>query len=86
MGDPVSWLLVDAGWEVVDRDGGHVGDVHRVLGDYEKDIFDGLAVHTSLLGKPRYVPSERVTHIIEGRVETDLAPGEVERLEERNNG
>lgn len=84
MADPVSWLLVEPGWEIVDRNGGRVGDVHRVLGDLEKDIFDGLTTHTRLLGKPRYIPAERVTRIREGRVETDLAPDEVGRLAERN--
>jgi hypothetical protein len=84
MADPVSWWLIEHGWELVDADGGRVGSVHEVLGDFQADIFGGLAVHTSLLGKPRYVPAERVTRIVEGRIETDLAPGEVEQLAERN--
>jgi uncharacterized protein YrrD len=84
--DPASWLLLEHGWEVVDRDGGRIGDVHEVLGDFQADIFDGLTVHTRLLGKPCYIPAERVTRIVEGRVETDLAPGEIEQLPERNNG
>ena len=85
MADPVSWLLVEPGWEVVDRDGARIGTVHQVLGDFQADIFDGLAVHTRLLDKPRYIPAERVTRILEGRIETDLAPDEVAQLAERND-
>ena len=86
MADPVSWLLVEPGWEVVDRDGGRAGDVHKVVGDFERDIFDGLTLHTRLLAKPRYIPAERVTRILEGRIETDLAADEIGRLAERANG
>jgi hypothetical protein len=65
---------------VVDRDGGQIGRAEEVIGDEERDIFDGLAVATKLLGKPRYLPSERVTTIVEGRVGTDLPPADVHAL------
>ena len=71
-GDPVSWLLVEKGWDVVGRDGETIGTVDEVLGDEEADIFNGLAVSPGLLGRARYVPAERVTRIVEGRVELDL--------------
>jgi len=80
MADPVSWFLIAEGWEVVDRDGGGIGRVEEVLADEEKDIFDGLAVATKLLGRPRYVPAERVTTIVERRVGTDLAADEAGSL------
>jgi uncharacterized protein YrrD len=80
MADPVSWLLIAEGWEVVDRDGGAVGHVEEVLADEQNDIFDGLAVATKLLGRPRYVPAERVTTIVDRRVGTDLAAGEAASL------
>ena len=60
MPDPVSWFVVDRGWEVVGSDGSKLGTVEEVLGDTELDVFDGLSVATWLLGKPRYVPSELV--------------------------
>jgi uncharacterized protein YrrD len=81
MADPASWLLVERGWKVVGRDGKEIGRVEDVLGDEEKDIFDGLAVATGLLGKPRYVPSERVSSIVEGRVTVDLAKSDVDGLD-----
>jgi hypothetical protein len=77
---PVSWLLIEPGWTVVDRDGDEIGRVESVLGDEDKDIFDGLAVATNLTGKARYVPAERVGTIVDGTISTDLAPDEVARL------
>jgi len=67
--DPVSWLLIEAGWEVVGADGESVGKVHEVVGDQERDIFDGLQVSSGLVGEPRYVPAEEVGEITEGRVQ-----------------
>ena len=53
MSDPVSWFLIEPGWEVVGADGESVGKVHEVVGDQERDIFDGLQVATGLVGEPR---------------------------------
>jgi hypothetical protein len=69
LSDPVSWLVVEPGWEVVGADGDSVGKVHEVLGDPEADIFDGLNVTAGVLGETRYVPSEEVGEITEGRVQ-----------------
>ena len=55
--DPVSWIMIEPGWNVVSSDGEDVGHVDAVTGDENADIFDGLAIATSRLGKPRYVPS-----------------------------
>ena len=85
MPDPVSWFLIEQGWRVLDREGDELGKVGEALGDPQNDIFDGLTVATRLLGKPRYIPSERVTTIYEGEVRTDLAPGEI-RLHEEYEG
>ena len=66
MADPVSWLLIEPGWEVVDANGERIGKVDEVLGEREADIWDGLTVD----GK--YVPAEQVASIVEGRI--TLAP------------
>lgn len=71
MADPVSYLLIEAGWEVVGSDGGRVGGVREVLADLEADIFDGITVDSGLTKTLRYVPSERVAAIVEGRVAVD---------------
>ena len=82
MADPVSWFAIEDGWKVIDRDGNDVGRVETVVGDENRDIFTGLAVATSLLGKPVYVPAERVAAIVENEIQLDLSPEEVENLAE----
>ena len=80
--DPVSWFLIEAGWTVVDAAGEEVGSVDEVVGDSSDDIFNGLSISTSLLGKPRYVPSEQVGEITEGRVHLKLSKDQLGRLGE----
>jgi uncharacterized protein YrrD len=80
--DPVSWLLIERGWKVAAADGSEVGTVDEVIGDSGKDIFNGISVSTGLLGRPKYVPSERVASLTEGRVELDLSPEDVDGLDE----
>lgn len=81
-GDPVSWLLLERGWRVVDQDGTDVGKLAEVIGDKNIDIFDGLAVSTGLLGKPRYVPAENVGTIVEGTLQVDLTKEQIDTLPE----
>ena len=80
--DPVSWFMIEPGWTVVASNGEEVGSVDEVAGDSSDDIFNGLSISTSLLGKPRYVPSEQVAAITEGRVRLLLSKDEVTRLGE----
>jgi sporulation protein YlmC with PRC-barrel domain len=80
--DPVSWLLIEPGWEVVGTDGNQIGKVEEVVGDSGEDIFNGLAVSTGLLDRPRYVPSEQVREITEGRIRLALSEEELQRLGE----
>jgi hypothetical protein len=82
MGDPVSWLMIRPGWKVYASDGTEVGAVDEVAGDDGADIFDGLAIATSALAKPKYVPSESVGPITEGRVELTLTKEQVDGLGE----
>ncbi len=82
MGDPVSWLMIRPGWKVYASDGTEVGHVDEVTGDENADIFDGLAVAASALGKPKYVPAESVTTITEGRVDLSLASADFEGTSE----
>lgn len=82
MSDPVSWRIVRPGWKVEAADGSQVGEVDEVTGDDNADIFNGLAIATSALGRPRYVPAEKVAEITDGVVRLSLAPGEIDRLDE----
>jgi sporulation protein YlmC with PRC-barrel domain len=62
MADPVSWLMIERGWEVVDASGKRIGKVDEVLGDTETDIWDGLTV------SGEYVAAEDVGGIVDGRI------------------
>ena len=75
--DPVSWMMIEQGWSVVDSDGEDVGRIDEVLGDEDADIFNGLQVLTGALGKQTYVPAERVGEIVEGRVQLELTKDEL---------
>jgi len=78
-GDPVSWLQIEQGWNVVTSDGVDVGTVAQIEGDKQDDIFDGLAVES---GKQiRYVPGERVGQIFPGQVTLKLGSSDLGTLE-----
>lgn len=61
-GDPVSWLLIEPGWPVYDRDEKKVGKVDEVLGDGQSGIFHGLIVDGD------EILSERVADIRDGSI------------------
>jgi hypothetical protein len=82
MADPVSWLVIDPGWEVVASDGAELGKVEEVVGDTGVDIFNGLSVSTGFLARPRYVPAEQVAEITQGRIHLALTRDQFERLSE----
>ena len=82
MADPVSWYLIEQGWDVVDSDGEELGKIEETVGDSTRDIFDGLAVATSVLAKPRYVPAEKVGEIVEGEVRLTIDQARFEQLGE----
>lgn len=81
-GPPVSWLVVERGWKVVDAEGAEVGRVHDVVGDSGEDIFNGLTISHGLLGRTRYVPAEAVAEITDGQVRLSLREEEVGELDE----
>jgi len=70
--DPVSWLLIEPGWKVIDAGGGEIGKIEAVTGDSGADIFDGLSVATGILARPKYVPAEQVGPITDGTVQLTL--------------
>jgi hypothetical protein len=79
---PVAWLVIEPGWTVVAADGTEVGRVEELVGDTGRDIFNGLAVSTGVLAKPKYVPAERVAEITEGEVRLDLPADGIEHLDD----
>lgn len=81
MADPVSWFMIRPGWKVYASDGTEVGAVDEVAGDEGQDIFDGLAVTHSALGKPIYVPAESVGPITDdARIQLTLSSERVAAL------
>src|SRR3954447_11775014 len=80
--DPVSWYVIERGWEVVGGDGETLGKIEETVGDSTHDIFDGLTVATGLLGKARYVPAELVGEIVEGRVSLTIGSERFEQLDD----
>jgi hypothetical protein len=82
MPDPVSWRMIKPGWKVEAADGSEVGEIDEVAGDDTADIFNGLAIATTALGHPRYVPAESVAEIVEGAVRMSLSADQVEKLDE----
>jgi hypothetical protein len=74
--------MIKPGWKVYSSDGIEVGEVDEVAGDDNVDIFDGLAVAASALGKPKYVPAEQVTTITEGQVNLSLTRAEFDGTSE----
>ena len=81
MADPVSWLQIQQGWNVVSSDGVSVGTVAQVEGDKQSDIFDGLAVIHAGEKQLRYVPGEIVSTIYPGEVTLKIASAEAATLE-----
>ena len=82
MPDPVSYLLIEPGWDVVGSDGEKVGVVREILADLGADIFDGLVVDPGVLKAATYVASEQVAQILEGQIALTLSSDEFERLPE----
>jgi hypothetical protein len=69
--DPVSWKVVERGWQVRGPGGKELGTVEGVLGDASADIFHGLMVASGFLGRTTEVLAERVSEIREGEVVLD---------------
>ena len=56
--------------------------MHEVVGDTDKDIFNGLAVSPGLCAPRATSPPSASATIVEGRVELDLDHDEFDRLDE----
>lgn len=82
MADRVAWTIIERGWSVCDSTGQEIGKVGQLTGDENHDIFDGLTLHTGVLGGTKYVPSEHVKEIREGVVVLDVPLADLEKFEE----
>jgi PRC-barrel domain len=83
LGDPSSYLSLQAGASVYSCDGDEVGRVEHVLADPDADIFDGLVLDTSVLpGGQRFVDGDQVEEIFDRGVLLKLDRAAAERLPE----
>jgi hypothetical protein len=80
MTDPVSWLQIEKGWDVVTADGSALGSVFEITGDENADIFDGLAIKAKRSAQALYVPGEQVGEIVPGEVRLTITSAEAESL------
>ena len=79
MSEPVSWLLVRRGLQVLASDGTPVGRIGAVRGEPTKDIFNGIVVRANS-APPRYVQSELVAEIVSGQITFRLSAEEFEAI------
>ena len=85
MSEPVSWLLIRRGWQVLASDGTVVGRIGAVRGEPTKDIFNGIVVRANS-APPRYIPSDYLAEIVSGQVTLKLSASEFEALSLRRSG
>jgi sporulation protein YlmC with PRC-barrel domain len=78
----VAWKAIESDAQVFSTEGQAVGKVAEVVGDYDADVFTGLAISHHALGRKHFVEAEHVRGIWADRVELDLTKDEIDRLPE----
>lgn len=82
-GDPISYLALGKGADVISSDGERIGEVEQVLGDESTGIFDGVIIDTRLgPGGIRFVDAPQVDECRENAVILSISTAEAERLPE----
>ena len=83
LGDPISYLTLEAGAPVFSRDGDRLGAIEHVLADANVDVFDGLVIDGRAgPGGWRFADADQVESIHEGGVVLALSGDEAARLPE----
>jgi hypothetical protein len=81
--DPVSYLTVETGTDVISADGERVGVVQHVLADEDADIFDGVVIDAKVgPGGLRFVDAPQITELRSDGVRLAIAAADVEGLPE----
>ena len=82
-GEPISYLALDTGVDVISADGERIGTVEHVLADTEADIFDGIVIDTRLgPGGHRFVDAPDVGELYERAVVLKLSAADAHKLHE----
>jgi len=83
LGDPISYLTLEARTPVLTHDGERVGAVEHVLADADVDVFDGLVIDARVgPGGWRFVDAAQVDSIYERGVVLTLSGRETGQLSE----
>jgi hypothetical protein len=83
LGEPSSYLALQAGAPVYSCDGEELGRVERVLAEPDVDIFEGIVLQTGALpGGGRLVNADQVEEIFDRGVLLKLDRAAAERLPE----
>lgn len=81
--EPVSYLTLKTGMDVISADGERVGALQHVLADEEAAIFDGIVVDTKLgPGGLRFVDAPQISDLREDGVVLAINAVDVEGLPE----
>jgi hypothetical protein len=81
LGEPISYLVLQAGVAVFSVDEEHVGHVVRVMWVQEKDVFDGIVIHTTAGSHDRrFVDGPEVGEIFERGVVLRISAVEAAQL------
>ena len=80
-GEPISYLALEPGAEVISADGQEVGTVKHVLADEEEDVFDGIVIDSKLgPGGLHFVDAPEVTECREKAVLVSINAADVPNL------
>jgi hypothetical protein len=80
-GDPISYMGLSAGADVVGSEGEVVGRVEHVLADEEEDVFDGIVIDCHRgPGGAHFVDADQVDAIYERAVVLTIPGSEAEHL------
>ena len=80
-GEPMSYVVLGEGTDVVSSDGNVVGKVQHVLADADEDVFDGIVIDTRLgPGGSHFVDADQVAEIYERAVVLEVPSAEIEHL------
>ncbi len=83
LGQPSSYLTLQAGVPVYSSDGEKLGEVEHVLADPDVDVFDGIVLDTSVLpGGHRFADAPLVEAVYERGVVLSVSAAEAESLPE----
>jgi hypothetical protein len=83
LGNPVSYLVLDDGTDVLSSDGHKVGTVEHVLADADADVFDGVIVDMRAgPGGHRFADADQIATIHERGVVLALDQDAAHRLPE----